>query len=859
MAASGRNDMKRRPIRQQVQRVVLLLCVAALVVTGVLWAGNLTALRNIVLRDSRGLGGAAAEESGEALMDQMQQNLYEAVQSEADIVWQKLMRYQGYVGDFAYYAHHLYQTMDAYVPMTVLPPDPENRGTYVPQLCLRDENVDRKAIDDEAAMLANMVSMWEPVMFGDLGNTITSIYLCTESGFMINYDDRSDLTDELFDYSDAFWYTFARDTENPVLTPPYMDTFGRGLIMTYSAPFYDENDRFAGVVCIDVLMEDLCSSVLEIDYGEDSYAFVVNLLGNIIISPTMSMDTEDRENVFDPSSPAYEVADTILSYETGVVATSGGIYYAYTPIGTTGWILAIHVSEDKVTAPAEGIRTSITDRTDTTVGAMDRSILQAGLLSLAVFAVLIGAVVLFTRSFSRRLTSPLLELRSDVEHISGGDLTHQATAHQNDEIGDLALAFNSMASSLDRHIHDLTAMTAEKERIGAELDIATNIQASMLPCIFPAFPERQEFDVFATMNPAKEVGGDFYDFFMVDDSHLAIVVADVSGKGVPAALFMVIGKTLIKDHTAPGEDLGAVFTEVNQILCEGNAEEMFITAFEGVLDLETGQVNFVNAGHEMPFIRRDGRYEPYKTRPGFVLAGMEGTRYKMGTMQLLPGEALFQYTDGVTEATDTRNGLYGMERLEAVLNANADQEPEALLAAVKADIDAFVGDAPQFDDITMLCLEFKKMMITPEPGELTVEATVENIPAVTAFVDERLEALDCPPKAQMQIDVAIDELFGNIAHYAYEHGTGPATVRVDVEQQPLAARITFIDHGKPYDPLAKEDPDVTLSAEERQIGGLGIFMVKKTMDDVKYEYRDGQNILTVKKRLDGDGAARPEK
>ena len=418
-----------------------------------------------------------------------------------------------------------------------------------------------------------------------------------------------------------------------------------------------------------------------------------------------------------------------------------------------------------------------------------------------------------------------------------------------DEVENLSHAMKQMEEDINLYIRDLTTVTAEKERIGAELDIATHIQSSMLPCIFPAFPERPEVDIYATMDPAKEVGGDFYDFFMVDDTHLAIVVADVSGKGVPAALFMVIGKTLIKDHTTPGRDLGEVFMEVNKLLCEGNGEELFITAFEGVLDLETGQFNFVNAGHEMPFIRRRGQYTPEKIRAGFVLAGMEMTRYRMGSLQLEPGDAIFQYTDGVTEATNANNELYGMERLEAVLNRNADAVPGALLPAVKADIDAFVGDAPQFDDITMLCLEFKKMMNTSDPNEMTVEASLENIPAVTAFVDERLEELDCPIKAQMQIDVAIDELFSNIARYAYDPATGPATVRVDVDREPLAVRITFIDHGKPYDPLAKDDPDVTLSAEERQIGGLGIFMVKKTMDDVRYEYRDGQNILTVEKRL----------
>lgn len=260
---------------------------------------------------------------------------------------------------------------------------------------------------------------------------------------------------------------------------------------------------------------------------------------------------------------------------------------------------------------------------------------------------------------------------------------------------------------LDKQIKD----SEERQRISTELDVATHIQANMLPRIFPAFPERPEFDIYASMNPAKEVGGDFYDFFMVDEKHLAIVIADVSGKGVPAALFMVIGKTLIKDHTTPGADLGNVFSEVNDLLCESNSEGLFITAFEGVLNLVTGEFRFVNAGHEMPFIAKSGNaYEIYKLKPGFVLAGMENMKYQSGTMQLSPGDKIFQYTDGVTEATNAANELYGMQRLTDILTQNTAKPPQELLPIVKADIDTFVGDAPQFDDITMLCVEYLKAM-----------------------------------------------------------------------------------------------------------------------------------------------------
>ena len=259
---------------------------------------------------------------------------------------------------------------------------------------------------------------------------------------------------------------------------------------------------------------------------------------------------------------------------------------------------------------------------------------------------------------------------------------------------------------------DMIEMEAEKakrsSRIETELNLATKIQADLLPSVFPAFPDRKEIDLYATMTPAKEVGGDFYDFFLVDEDHLAVVMADVSGKGVPAALFMVIAKTLIKDHTVPGMDLGDIFAKVNDLLCESNREGLFVTAFEGVLDLRTGEFRFVNAGHEMPFLCQNGEgFKPYPIKAAFVLAGMEKVRYRSGVIQLEVGDKLFQYTDGVTEATDSKNELYGMERLEAVLTKNASLSPTDLLPAVKADIDAFVGKAPQFDDITMLCFEYK--------------------------------------------------------------------------------------------------------------------------------------------------------
>ena len=252
---------------------------------------------------------------------------------------------------------------------------------------------------------------------------------------------------------------------------------------------------------------------------------------------------------------------------------------------------------------------------------------------------------------------------------------------------------------LERQASDFIA----RQRIETELNVAAQIQADMLPRIFPAFPQRKEFDIYASMSPAKEVGGDFYDFFLVDDDHLALVIADVSGKGVPAAMFMVIAKTLLKNAVQSGMSPALALETVNDQLCENNDAEMFVTVWLGVYEISTGKLTAANAGHEYPAIRHEnGCFELYKDKHGFVLAGMKGISYREYTLELGIGDTLFVYTDGVPEATNEKNVLYGTTRMLETLNKETDASPENILQAVKRDISQFVGDVTQFDDITML-------------------------------------------------------------------------------------------------------------------------------------------------------------
>lgn len=286
-------------------------------------------------------------------------------------------------------------------------------------------------------------------------------------------------------------------------------------------------------------------------------------------------------------------------------------------------------------------------------------------------------------------------------HFDAPDIT------TGDEMQSLSVALSKMSDDVKRYLYDMLAQTREKERIASELSVATQIQADMLPSIFPAFPNRNEFDIYATMNPAKEVGGDFYDFFLVDDTHLAMVMADVSGKGVPAALFMVIAKTLLKNRTQAGGSPSEIMADVNDQLCEGNKSQLFVTVWLAILDLTTGEGVAANAGHEHPVLRRkDGTFELVKYRHSPALATMEGIPFRQHTFTLQPGDTLFVYTDGVPEATNAQDELYGTDRMLAALNKASEASLSGLLENVHMDIKDFVGEAPQFDDITMLGMRY---------------------------------------------------------------------------------------------------------------------------------------------------------
>ncbi len=419
----------------------------------------------------------------------------------------------------------------------------------------------------------------------------------------------------------------------------------------------------------------------------------------------------------DPTDSAYQLGDFSKYYEGGFLHNKAN-FLAGNPIDPIisnyefGWLLSAVVP----IKDADGVMHAYVDvdlSMDEIIATLNAFLFR---LAASLFGLTFLLAIILLAATRRIIVRPVNRLaQATAEFVSHEEMRmtdnpslEMPELNTGDEIGHLYRSIRQMEKDIYDYIENLTAVTAEKERIGAELDVAKNIQASMLPSIFPPFPNRSEFDIYATMNPAKEVGGDFYDFFLLDEDHLALVMADVSGKGVPAALFMVIAKTLIKNTAQTGATVTETLEKVNNQLCENNEAEMFVTVWFGILQISTGILKAVNAGHEYPVIRRAGEaFEAFKDKHGFVLAGMENMKYKEYELVLHKGDTLFLYTDGVPEAMNPAGTLYGMQRMLDTLNQYQSSDCKALLQHMKVNIDQFAAEATQFDDITMLCLEMK--------------------------------------------------------------------------------------------------------------------------------------------------------
>ena len=503
------------------------------------------------------------------------------------------------------------------------------------------------------------------------------------------------LGSETYRYFYMDWYQIPRELGRPSWSEPYFDDI---VMSTYSVPFYSKGPGgkvFRGVVQADISLQwlaDIVSSVKVLKTGD---AYLISRNGTIITHPRKELIMNETlftvaEARHDPA--LREIGRKMVRGEKGFVpfisiARNKKAWMYYAPVPSTGWSLAVVFPEDELLADIR------------------RNTLAVGLLGVAGTVLLVIVVI----ALSRSITRPLRRMAGAAQAIGAGNLDAALPAvDSGDEVGRLAGSFRQMRDSLKEYIKKLTETTAAKERFESELKIAREIQESILPKIFPAFPDRKEFDIYAMMEPAKEVGGDFYDFFLINDRRLFFVMGDVSGKGVPAALFMMITKTLLKNEALQGVSAGQILCRVNNIIALDNPTSMFATVFCAILDTKTGQLEYANAGHNPPLsYSRQRGFEFMKLEKSFVLGPIPGFQYKEGSMSLGQGDCFFLYTDGITEALSPEKKFYSEARLKEALTRIQPDDIAVSVRTLRAEIKEFAGTEPQSDDITMLMVKYK--------------------------------------------------------------------------------------------------------------------------------------------------------
>lgn|GEM_PF-3920222 len=579
---------------------------------------------------------------------------------------------------------------------------------------LVSSNYAPKEIVDEIKLISNVEYIAEPMY--RTNSEIENICVGTKTGISYSISEFNNYSRFLPSVSD--WYKkSALNSDRTVWKEVYKSIFSGKYCVTCSRAFKDQKGNVLGVAAIDMNLEKISGSISDPDLGGDSYTFVLDENGKILVCQDYEDPDLNKEPLKDENlDEKYRILlENIIKNKSGVQVSylpnfNQDYVVAFAPIENTSWILTTAVPLKSIENMSSNINEDITGSISSGVKDLREKNRSKLGLYLFLFLFLIFISFLLSLVLSKLIVGPLLKLVDGVKDIGNGNFENKVYIDSKDEVGQLAKEFNKMADNLKDYVKKLEKTTVEKVKLNSELNVAKTIQEDMLPCIFPKFSNQKAYDVFATMKPAKAVGGDFYDFFVVDKYHLALVIADVSGKSISAALFMVITKTLIKNYACLGFGPEKVFDIVNKRLCENNKAGMFVTSFIAIVNLKTGEVNYCNAGHNKPLLysSKNQKFEWLDTKHGFVLAGIDTVKYKKESFILNSGDALYLYTDGVTEAVNEKEELYSDDRLLDTLNSIniKDTSSEQILKNIQESVGKFSGRALQADDITMLMFKF---------------------------------------------------------------------------------------------------------------------------------------------------------
>jgi sigma-B regulation protein RsbU (phosphoserine phosphatase) len=607
------------------------------------------------------------------------------------------------------------------------------------------------------------------------------------------------------------------------------------MVTSYCQAIKDKQNKVIGVINTSLSLNWLSQTISATKPYPNSYSIMIGRGGTYFVHPDTTKIT--RQTIFTQTLEQSDTAMSSLGHamqrgEEGMKhmnINGQDSYVFYKPLGKTGCSMAIVCPESDI------------------FGGFDR-------LRRTVFAIVCVGLLLMLYFFIRIITSelkPLHRLAHEAETIASGQFDAELPDFQRtDEIGQLTHSFGNMQQSLVKYIEELKDTTAQKASIESDLRIASDIQMGMLPENFPTRADRDDVQIYASLTPAKEVGGDLFDFYFRDEK-LFFCIGDVSGKGVPASLFMAVTRSIFRTVSAHESMPDRIMTTINKTIADMNKRNMFVTLFVGVLDLPTGRLHYCNAGHDAPLLVGVGVGE-LPCDSNIPVGFMPQWDYSLQEAQIFPGTTIFLFTDGLTEAMDADNAQFQIERINDVAAralANQQQEPRQLIEQMTDAVHRFVGDAEQSDDLTMMGIQYirQKSDIRMRKS-IVLPNDIQEVPKLTDFVGEVCEDMGFDEETTKQVKLAIEEAVVNVMNYAYSPGQR-GDVTIEAASNDTRLKFTIIDSGKPFDPTVQADVDTTLPASERRIGGLGIHLVRQIMDSINYERVDSLNILTLRKNV----------
>ena len=642
-----------------------------------------------------------------------------------------------------------------------------------------------------------------------------------------------------YQYFFADWYLMPQLLEKPCWTEPYMDldvtTNTSEMLTSYCQTIKNKQGKVVGVINTSLSISWLSQTISAVKPYPNSYSIMIGRGGTYFVHPDTTKIT--RQTIFTQTIEQPDTALTALGYamqrgEEGMKHMNidgKDSYVFYKPLGKTGCSMAIVCPESDIFGGFDRLRNSV------------RAIVLVGLVLM---------LYLFIRIITREL-QPLRRLAHEAETIASGQFDAELPDFQRiDEIGQLSHSFGNMQQSLVKYIDELKNTTAQKASIESDLRIASGIQMGMLPEKFPTREDRDDVQLFASLTPAKEVGGDLFDFYFRDEK-LFFCIGDVSGKGVPASLFMAVTRSTFRTVSAHETMPDRIIMTMNKAIADMNKTHMFVTLFVGVLDLPTGRLHYSNAGHDAPLLVGAGVGE-LPCDSNIPVGFMPSWKYTLQEAKIFTGTTILLFTDGLTEAMNADKELFRMDRVDDVASkalSDGQQEPKQLIARMTEAVHEFVGDAEQSDDLTMMAIQYIKQQSDVKMRKsIVLPNDTQEVPRLNTFVEEVCQTVGFDEMETMQIKVAVEEAVVNVMKYAYPPGSH-GNVTVEAASNDVRLKFTIIDSGSPFDPTIQSEVDITLSAMERKIGGLGIHLMRQNMDSINYERIDNLNVLTLRKKL----------